>query len=140
MMAGLSGRLHVTRSIRSPTLIRSQRCTARRGCRLVTSRSTAPPQGVLVIDGSLMCYYTDPARRCEALLKQCDSLLWPRDSLPEQRSGALEDAVSYRVVNGVAWLTIERPEARNALSAAVRTGLYAGVRRFNDDDTAKVLV
>ena len=48
--------------------------------------------------------------------------------------------VSYEVANGVAWLTIERPEARNALNAAVRTGLYAGVRRFNDDDTAKVLV
>ena len=52
----------------------------------------------------------------------------------------MTDAVSYRVANGVAWLTIERPEARNALNAAVRTGLYAGVRRFNDDDTAKVLV
>jgi enoyl-CoA hydratase/carnithine racemase len=34
----------------------------------------------------------------------------------------MTDAVSYRVVNGVAWLTIERPEARNALNAAVRTG------------------
>jgi Enoyl-CoA hydratase/isomerase len=52
----------------------------------------------------------------------------------------LTDAVSYQVANGVAWLTIERPEARNALNAAVRTGLYAGARRFNDDDTAKVLV
>ena len=52
----------------------------------------------------------------------------------------MTEAVSYRVANGVAWLTIERPEARNALNAAVRTGLYTGVRRFNDDDTAKVLV
>ena len=52
----------------------------------------------------------------------------------------MTNAVSYQVANGVAWLTIERPEARNALNAAVRTGLYAGVRRFNDDDTAKVLV
>ena len=52
----------------------------------------------------------------------------------------MTDAVSYGVVNGVAWLTIERPEARNALNTAVRAGLYAGVRRFNDDDTAKVLV
>src|SRR5260370_13380738 len=50
------------------------------------------------------------------------------------------DAVSYRVTNGVAWLTIERPEAGNALNAAGRAGLFAGVRRFNDDDTAKVLV
>ena len=52
----------------------------------------------------------------------------------------MTEAVSYLVEGGVAWLTIERPEARNALNAAVRTGLYAGVRRFNDDDTAKVLV
>ena len=49
-------------------------------------------------------------------------------------------AVRYEVVNGVAWLTIDRPEARNALSAAVRDGLFAGVRRFNADDSARVLV
>jgi len=49
-------------------------------------------------------------------------------------------AVSYQVVSGVAWLTIERPEARNALNAAVREGLFSGTRRFNSDDSAKVLV
>jgi enoyl-CoA hydratase/carnithine racemase len=52
----------------------------------------------------------------------------------------MTEAVSYRVTNGVAWLTIERPEARNALNAAVREGLYAGVLRFNEDGTAKVMV
>jgi enoyl-CoA hydratase/carnithine racemase len=52
----------------------------------------------------------------------------------------MTDAVSYRVRNGVAWLTIERPEARNALNAAAREGLFAGARRFNADDTARVLV
>jgi enoyl-CoA hydratase/carnithine racemase len=52
----------------------------------------------------------------------------------------MPEAVSYRVDNGVAWLTIERPEARNALNAAAREGLFAGARRFNEDDTAKVLV
>jgi enoyl-CoA hydratase/carnithine racemase len=52
----------------------------------------------------------------------------------------MSEPVRYEVVNGVAWLTIDRPEARNALSAAVRAGLFAGVRRFNDDDSAKVLV
>jgi len=50
------------------------------------------------------------------------------------------DAVTYKLDGPVAWLTINRPEARNALSKAVRDGLYAGVRRFNDDDRAKVLV
>ena len=52
----------------------------------------------------------------------------------------MTDAVSYRVDNGVAWLTIERPQARNALNTAVREGLFAGARRFNDDSAAKVLV
>lgn len=48
--------------------------------------------------------------------------------------------VRYEVTNGVAWLTIDRPEAYNALSKAVREGLFDGVRRFNTDDAAKVLV
>src|SRR6201990_780845 len=52
----------------------------------------------------------------------------------------MTEAVSYLVEGGVAWLTIERPEARNALNAAVREGLYAGVRRFNSDGAAKVMV
>src|SRR6266536_5590203 len=52
----------------------------------------------------------------------------------------MTEAVSYRVEASVAWLTIARPEARNALNAAVREGLWAGIRRFNEDDTARVLV
>ncbi|WP_328648744.1 enoyl-CoA hydratase-related protein [Amycolatopsis sp. NBC_00348] len=49
-------------------------------------------------------------------------------------------SVSYEVDNGVAWLTIDRPEARNALSKEVRDGLWAGTRRFVADDSAAVLV
>lgn len=52
----------------------------------------------------------------------------------------MSDPVRYEVVRGVAWLTIDRPEARNALSQAVREGLFDGVRRFNADDEAAVLV
>lgn len=52
----------------------------------------------------------------------------------------MSDPVTYEVVDGVAWLTIDRPEARNALSAAVREGLWDGTRRFNDDAGAQVLV
>jgi enoyl-CoA hydratase/carnithine racemase len=52
----------------------------------------------------------------------------------------VSDPVRYEVVRGVAWLTIDRPEARNALSQAVREGLFDGVRRFNADDQAAVLV
>ena len=35
-----------------------------------------------------------------------------------------EEAITYEVVDGVAWLTINRPEARNALNGAVRQGLF----------------
>ena len=52
----------------------------------------------------------------------------------------MNDAVRYEVDDHIAWLTIDRPEARNALSKAVRDGLWAGIRRFNADDDAKVLV
>ena len=52
----------------------------------------------------------------------------------------MTEPVRYEVTNGVAWLTIDRPEARNALSKPVREGLFSGVRRFNDDESAKVLV
>ena len=45
-----------------------------------------------------------------------------------------EQPVRYEVVDSVACLTINRPEARNALNNAVRTGLFDAVRRFNDDD------
>jgi enoyl-CoA hydratase/carnithine racemase len=50
------------------------------------------------------------------------------------------EAVTYALRGPVAWLTINRPETRNALSKAVREGLFAGVRRFNEDQRAKVLV
>lgn len=49
-------------------------------------------------------------------------------------------SVTYEVRDGVAWLTINRPEARNSLNKAVRDGLFDGVRTFNADDTARVLV
>lgn len=49
-------------------------------------------------------------------------------------------SVTYEVRDAVAWLTIDRPDARNSLNKAVREGLFDGVRRFNADDAAKVLV
>jgi enoyl-CoA hydratase/carnithine racemase len=52
----------------------------------------------------------------------------------------MSEAVRYEVTDGVAWLTIDRPDARNALNKAVRDGLWAGTRRFNADDSARVLV
>ena len=49
-------------------------------------------------------------------------------------------SVTYELDGPVAWVTIDRPEARNALSAAVREGLWAATHRFTADDDAKVLV
>lgn len=49
-------------------------------------------------------------------------------------------AVTYELVEGVAWITINRPEARNSLNRAVREGLFEAVRRFNVDDDARILV
>ncbi len=46
--------------------------------------------------------------------------------------------VHYEVSEGIATITLDRPEARNALNAAVRDGLWVALRRFVDDDTALV--
>ncbi|HKQ01521.1 MAG TPA: enoyl-CoA hydratase-related protein [Actinomycetes bacterium] len=50
------------------------------------------------------------------------------------------EAVSYRLEDGVAWLVIDRPEARNAINQAVGRGLWEGFRRFEEDPAAAVLV
>src|SRR3954454_16878892 len=52
----------------------------------------------------------------------------------------MDDVVTYELADQVAWLTINRPEARNALSRAVRDGLWEGFRRFAADADAAVLV
>jgi len=52
----------------------------------------------------------------------------------------MSDVVKYEIDDQVAWMTIDRPEARNALSKAVRDGLWEGFRRFADDEDAAVLV
>jgi enoyl-CoA hydratase/carnithine racemase len=52
----------------------------------------------------------------------------------------VNDVVRYEVIDGAAWLTIDRPEARNALSRDVRDGLWGGFRAFNEDTSAGVLI
>ncbi len=52
----------------------------------------------------------------------------------------MNPATKYELHGPVAWLMINRPETRNALSEDVREGLFEGVRKFNDDKAAKVLV
>jgi enoyl-CoA hydratase/carnithine racemase len=55
-------------------------------------------------------------------------------------ASAATEVVTYRRQGPVAWLTIDRPEARNALNQEVRDGLHAGAERFNGDEAARVLV
>jgi enoyl-CoA hydratase/carnithine racemase len=50
-----------------------------------------------------------------------------------------ESVVRYERRGPVAWVTIDRPEARNALNAEVRAGLFGAAERFNADGDARVL-
>jgi enoyl-CoA hydratase/carnithine racemase len=47
-------------------------------------------------------------------------------------------SVLYERRGPVAWIVIDRPEARNALNEAVRDGLWEGFTRFRDDEDALV--
>jgi enoyl-CoA hydratase/carnithine racemase len=56
------------------------------------------------------------------------------------RDHELPQTLGYERRGPVTWVTINRPEARNALDRAVREGLFAAVRRFDADADAAVLV
>lgn len=48
--------------------------------------------------------------------------------------------VRYELDGGIAWITLDRPEAMNALNRQVRSELWSSVRRFAADPDARVLV
>ena len=50
------------------------------------------------------------------------------------------DAVRYERDGPVAWVTIDRPGARNAIDQSVRDGLRAAAARFNGDDAAVLVL
>lgn len=50
------------------------------------------------------------------------------------------DSVLFDKQRGIARLTINRPEARNALNREVREGLFDGFRDFITDDASQVLI
>jgi enoyl-CoA hydratase/carnithine racemase len=52
----------------------------------------------------------------------------------------MAEAVTYELTDGVVWLVIDRPDARNAINRAVAAGLWEGFRRFEADPGAAVLV
>lgn len=49
-------------------------------------------------------------------------------------------AARYEVRDGAAWITLNRPDNRNALSAALVNALYAGIGRANDDAGVRCIV
>jgi enoyl-CoA hydratase/carnithine racemase len=52
----------------------------------------------------------------------------------------MSDQVLYEVRGGAAWITINRPDARNALNTAVREGLKEYFLAAEDDDAVAVVV
>lgn len=50
----------------------------------------------------------------------------------------MPETVLYELRDGIAWITINRPEARNALNKAVRDELWSAFKQFRFDDAAKV--
>ncbi len=51
-----------------------------------------------------------------------------------------ENPISYELSDGIATITIDRPDAMNAINTAVREGLWAAFRRFVDEDEALVAI
>lgn len=52
----------------------------------------------------------------------------------------MADEILYELRDGVAWLTINRPEARNALNKAARDAFRDAAQAFVADDAALVLI
>lgn len=52
----------------------------------------------------------------------------------------MKAAVRYERRGPVAWITIDRPEARNALSGSARDGLRTSLERFSGDDAAVLVL
>jgi enoyl-CoA hydratase/carnithine racemase len=52
----------------------------------------------------------------------------------------MTNEVLYEVRDGIAWLILNRPEARNALNKAVRDGIREHAQAFADDPAVMVLV
>ena len=51
-----------------------------------------------------------------------------------------DGAVHYALVDGVATIVMDRPQAKNALNQALREGLWTAFRRFVAEDAARVAV
>ncbi len=52
----------------------------------------------------------------------------------------INDELLYEVADGIATITINRPDSRNALNSVVRNGIRESLDSFTKDDRAKVLI
>src|SRR5262245_8852073 len=52
----------------------------------------------------------------------------------------MADTVLLRVENGLAWITLNRPEARNAISDEMREALFAALARVATDEAIRAAV
>lgn len=50
------------------------------------------------------------------------------------------EATEYEVINGAAWIRLNRPEARNALSAALVNEVFDHLETANNDDEVRCIV
>ena len=50
------------------------------------------------------------------------------------------EATLYEIKNGAAWITLNRPENRNALSAVLVTELFDHLKASNEDDAVRSIV
>ena len=53
---------------------------------------------------------------------------------------ATTEATLYEIKKGAAWITLNRPENRNALSAALVTELYDHILESNENDEVRSIV
>lgn len=51
-----------------------------------------------------------------------------------------KEAVTVRIEDGIAWVTLNRPEKRNAINPGIVYGMVAALERLEVDDAAKVVV
>ena len=58
--------------------------------------------------------------------------------MAEAKTSAAE--VRYEIVNGVAWVRLNRPESMNAVNSKLRRGLVEAVKSAERDEAARVVV
>src|SRR5581483_804998 len=58
----------------------------------------------------------------------------------QPRVAAMPDYIRYEVEGGVATITIDRPEKRNAMTYAMLGDFIATVRRAGEDEAARVVI